>query len=606
MPGLANRLSKLFKYDDTTGELTLRNHYITPESLKAFADKTNLKVIKDKEGEYISIPHSYFKDDSKTISFYDNWINTFTNSTRADADRLASYQIYDIMDENMIEAGITLDTYADEAVSLGFLEHPIKINISNKQAYSTVMEVLERNKILERARADIRTMCKYGNACYTFNYPKFEEDNKNKTKASAMGVTNSTVDYNEHRFSVNDLTLTPINPKYFSIIIDPDKNIIAYKTTEEEFLQYQNIAHTSQEKIWQPWNFGNFCIEDDITYPYGKSILYSMRSLFDQLATLEALLALSRASKVTRLVIKVPTPSDNVTEAFQRVAEAKANYKSTIFSDAAGTKSGRKVTGLTEQLWMPSGDGFSIDSIRSDIDLSSVDDVDHFLDKVLRGTRLPKGYLYGEEVTDRGGALAEQDLKFARVLVPIQNAYCKGLTRLIQQILCHAGYNVEEIDVEVVLERPSRLSSDLIARYKDALDMTDKMIESWKNNISHAGLAEGEEPIFPRENYYQLLLMFGMPDDMAKLVTSNAPVNLVGQEKMSYFYIGQDVQKPMSANDFVGKQVKLRAPTQESYLTTVATSYSSKAFKGTYLNKKLVTESSVFKKYSKQKKNIKG
>ena len=504
--------------------------HMTDDSLHAFAAKTNIRIQKSEFGDYVSVPVDSV--DNAFMSFYESWTSTFSNTGSFTGTNKANiYAMYDVMDENMTEASLMLDTYAEEAISFGVIDDPIKVTVSDPDAQEVLDTVLKKNKILRRAKADIRTMCKYGDAAYVLEFPKSLFDAYNNLSQEVKDATDPS-----EFFNIMDLDIYPINPKNFVINADEQGRVINYRL--DNSLQKDSNRTVSsrvmQQKVWQPWQFARFTIEDDTLRPYGKSILYNLRTLFDQLTTLEALLAMSRASKVQRLVIKVPVPSNNATEAFQQIARTKAQFKSTIFSDAVGTKSGRKVAGLTEVFFMPSGPDYSIDSIKNDIDVSSTDDVDHFVEKALRATKLPKGFFSGEEGEDSGTALAERDQKFAKAVLQVQNAYAEGLVDLCSCILAHAGFRIDELEITVDIQKPTRLSKNVIDQYKNVIDFVSAL----------QGMLQKDQPgiEYPITNLAQLLVMGGIPVDYVKLMIARNPVNVLDDSVLYELFSGLEVK----------------------------------------------------------------
>lgn len=531
MPGFMNKIKNMLPFlESDTDPLKRVARHMTDDSLQSFAAKNNLRLQRSETGDFVSVPVN--TQDNTFMSFYESWASTFSNTGSFTGNNKANiYAMYDVMDENMTEASMMLDTYAEESISFGVIDDPIKVTVSDPEAQEVLDAVLEKNKILRRAKADIRTMCKYGDAAYVLEFPQSLIDAYNNLSPEIKNETDPS-----EFFNIMDLDIYPINPKNFLINADEQGRVVNY--TQDNTLQSDTkrvvSSRTVMTKVWQPWQFARFTIEDDSLRPYGKSILYGLRTLFDQLSTLEALLAMSRASKVQRLVIKVPVPSNNATEAFQQISRTKAQFKSTIFSDAAGLKSGRKVAGLTEVFFMPSGPDYAIDSIKSDIDIASTDDVEHFLDKALRATKLPKGFFSGEEGEDSGAALAERDQKFGRALLQVQNSYAEGLVGLCTCILAYAGFLVTELDISVEIQRPTRLSKNVIEGYKNVLDFVaslKEMLQSDNPNIK-----------YPVTNLAQLLILTGIPAEYVKLLIAQNPINILEYSAMYDLLSGLEVK----------------------------------------------------------------
>ena len=532
MAGFTNKIKNLFGFDNDSGSVEFLAKHMTPESLASFANKYNLRVQRDDRGSFVSLSRNQSVSDF--MSFYENWCNTYTSTGNYSGNRMTTLGLYDVMDENMTEASQTLDAYSEEAISYGVINDSVQITCSNDEALQVLMETLERNKIFRREKADIRTMCKYGDAAYTLSYPQSVYDKWNSLPEEERKGRDPL-----EFFNVKDLIITPVNPKNFSIEQDENGEPIYYKTTPNSMSSNNTNAASSvsvMTKTWQPWQFARFTLTDDITHPYGKSILYGMRTLFDQLSTLEALLAMSRASKVSRLVIRVPVPGDNAVEAFSHLSQAKAMFKSQIFSDAAGTKTGRKVAGLTETFFMPSNEGYEIDTLKNDIDISSTEDVDHFTEKALRATRLPKGFFAGEEHSDTGAALAERDQKFAKALLSVQDAYVSGLTDLCACILTQAGYDVNEVEVEVSIERPTKLSKDTIDQYKNAIEMASAIRDAVQSPMADK-TGYGQET-----NFAQLLIIMGIPVDFIRLCLARNPINVIDNTELTELFKDLEVK----------------------------------------------------------------
>lgn len=531
MSSLVEKIKNVIPFmESESSSLKKMSRHLTDDSLRSFAARNNLRIQKSENGDYISVPVD--SPDNAFMSFYESWASTFSNTGSFTGNNKANiYAMYDVMDENMTEASMMLDTYAEESISFGVIDDAIKITVSNNsEAEKVLLSVLEKNKILRRAKADIRTMCKYGDAAYALEFPQSAYDAYNNLSTDIKNETDPA-----EFFNIMDLDIYPVNPKNFRINADEKGRVINYILDNSLQSNTARMAssRTTIQKTWQPWQFARFSIEDDTLRPYGKSILYCLRTLFDQLSTLEALLAMTRASKVQRLVIKVPVPANNATEAFQQISRTKANFKSTIFSDAAGTKSGRKVAGLTEVFFMPSGQDYSIESIKNDLDIASTEDVDHFLEKVLRATKLPKGFFSGEEGEDSGAALAERDQKFNKALLQVQNAYAEGLVDLCSCILAHAGFMVDQLDINVEIERPTRLSKGSITHYKEILDFASGLKETVQS--------DKQGVTYPDTNYAQLLVLLGIPVDYVKLVLAQNPVNVIDISIIQHLFDGLEV-----------------------------------------------------------------
>ena len=516
---LAKKIVETTHFDKESNTLFVSNPAINFDILKSLAKKHNFTIGQTSAGEYISIPVSQkYADKKDNFLLYDNFVDTYTYFDKNYNTLLSAYKTFDLMDENLSEVSLMLNTYASEALSQGFVDNQLTIKISNPEAQSLIEKVFYKNKIYQRLSNITRSIAKYGNYGMILQYPYLEN-----WLSSDADIKNINV--------AEDLVITFVNPKDFEVNVDEFCNPINYKT-RTDISYVTNLAKTNDvKKIWQPWQFVHFLIPDELTEPYGKSMLWSMRSAFDQLTYLEGLLALSRASKIQRLVFYIPIPDPiNYIDAYGYLNEFRTQYLNSIFTDQGSAKAGRKIPGAMSILTLPvakDGSKVSVDHIESNIDLSSIEDVNYFLDKILRSSALPKGYLVGEDVITTAQTLEAQDLKLRRSLIPLKRALLDGLMNLVENILAHAGYDVSKVDVEVSLNEPIQISSDTLQKYSDITDLL-KSVSEINTNMTNI-------------NKFQFLLQLGMPKELAALICSNTSINTNGSsEDLANFLLNQN------------------------------------------------------------------
>lgn len=528
--------------DKETGTLFITNPGISFQNLKSLAKKHNFTVGSTSTGEFVSIPtrFKYNRSDLDSVSLYDDFMDTYNFYDKNYNTLLTAYKTFDMMDENLGEVELILNTYVAEVLSQGFVDNPLNIKISNPRAQNLIQRVLYKNKIYDRLPEIVRAIAKYGNLGMTLSYPYLEE----------MQSDDSVEEF--HKIDVlEDLMINFVNPKFFKVNVDEYMNVINYETDYKDNKSSLNVAGSSinkSNKIWQPWQFVHFLLPSEVTEPYGKSMLWSMRSAFDQLTTLEALLAISRAGKVQRLVFYVPLPNGvNVIDSYQYMNDFKGQYLNSIFTDNNSPKAGRKLPGAMSVLTLPvSADGkkVEVDKIpECDIDLGSTEDVQYFLDKILRNSNLPKGYLVGEDVITTAQALEAQDLKLRRALIPLKRALLVGIMNLVENILTHAGYDVSKLDVEISMNEPIQLSSDDFEKYKGIMEFVATLLEM--------------NPEMTNINKFQLLIKLGLPSEIATLACANESTNVLGNpDELVKFLSGKKLKPsaPALPNDDTGME----------------------------------------------------
>ncbi len=532
--GVFHKFAKTFVetsyHDKETDTLFVSNPGISFDVLKGLAKKHNFTVGQTENGEFISIPVSqkYSGVKNGNFSLYDDFMSTYTYYNGNYNTLLSAYKTFDLMDENLAEVGLMLDTYVAEVLAQGFVNNPLKIRISNQKAQQLIEKIFYKNKIYQRLANITRSIAKYGNYGMILQYPYLEN-----------WMQDTEIDFDKIDV-LEDLIISFVNPKYFKVNTDEFYNPINYETDLDITYVNQIQSTKNVKKTWQPWQFVHFSIPDEITEPYGKSMLWSMRSAFDQLTSLEGLLALSRASKIQRLVFYVPLPNGiNLVDAYGYMNEFRGQYLNSIFTDQGSAKAGRKIPGAMSILTLPmSHDGkkVEVDHIESNIDLSSVEDVEYFLDKILRNSSLPKGYLVGEDTITTAQTLEAQDLKLRRTLIPLKQALLTGILNLVENVLTHAGYDVSKLEVEVGLNEPIQIPADILQKYSDIADLLKSFLEL--------------NAEMPDVNKFQFLIKLGMPTDLASLICSKVSINtLPNGEDLGKFLIGQKIRQPGMVQD---------------------------------------------------------
>lgn len=472
---------------------------LDPSQIVALGKKHGYKVVKNDDDYEVIINNSQLSSPDFHGQFLDFWMGNSPEKQSIEHKRKIKNNTYALMDEIFGIATLTLNAYADEALGIGFIEQPVDIEFSDKEVGRKVKEILKKNGIIKRSRSHIRSLCKWGDLGVQIICP---EDSNNP----------------------EDIGLKVITPdEWECFFLEKGPIPLGYKLTPKFDTTKSTYSKKKEEEILQPWEFVQMSVPDDELAPYGRSLLEAMRTSFDQLSTIEALLALSRVSRVERLIIKVPTQASNPTQAMAKMNQIKSSWKNAIFSDkSSGPKSHARTPSLQDIMFFPSDEGFSVDRLPSGsgVEFSSTDDVEFFRDNVLMMTGLPKGYLLADDSTDRYHALAAQDLKFARQLIPYQDAYAAGLTKLCLVLAGYCGGDIANIGVSVKIKRPIQMSDQLLSNNEAISRTAIELIENYKRANSTID-DEGNEvpPKTPDDLYAKLLANLGMADDIIKLFT---------------------------------------------------------------------------------------
>lgn len=478
-----------------------------PELTQTLAAKTGLDTI-NIDGKEEPLPPGLDLS-GKELSFYKSWLETYKTE---DESRLLRYKTYDIMDQNSSDVQLMLDTFRDEALSVGFVEEPVEINITgSSKAKTDILTVLAENKVLENKLGDIRSIAKYGDM---YKRLIIEGDPAKPTIQIA----------NMSQYEVEVTYLKEIKKKLGYIIDRMKKDAASAKAVVRQ-------PGVDTRYRLQPWEIVQFNIPDNQYEPYGRSILEAVRVPFDQLVTMEALYAVTRANRVERLIVKIPTNATNPTNAFKKLQEVRSFFKSVILGQPmTGRSTINKDIGLTDMIWMPADEGYELDKIASSIDVSSDEDVRYFLEKFIAASRLPKGFFLSDQATDRGSMLSSQDLKFARALLPLQKAYTEGLTMMCTYIGTILGH--DNFDVQVNLFKPPQINREQVEMYAAQINVAQSLIGAFKSAAfeqdPNAGVAVNVTP----DTFVTVLEKLGIPEPILDVLRNAEMVQQMPTESV--------------------------------------------------------------------------
>ena len=464
-----------------------------------------MRVAKDESGRRVAVPaaRSGVSDfsDEELLDFVSFWSSpNFRRVGEEDGERLNRYEAYQRMDGVMSEAIMTLDAYADEVVASGFAKDVLKVEVKgDKKLQKELDQIFEVNDIKSNLRGLARSLCKWGDL--GFRISKFNDV----------------------------LTVDQIPPTEWEALVFPGtKKVFQYRylegRKEQELVdllpRHRTHGRDREEALRLDLHeFTHLSLSDVDWAPYGRSILEPMRLVSDQLMTIEALLALTRANRVERLVLRVPTATADPTSAFAKLQHIRSALKGTLFSENNKQKSYGKVPAFTDVLLYPSDNGFDIDRLSSGLEISDIDDVEYFRDKVLLGSGLEKGYFLADEESERGSALAAQNLKFARKLIHIQQAIATGLSRLCLILSAYLGANPETVNVRVIFQLPALSSNEIINNWLDAISTAQSILEGFREFVWGEDYDEEEKgAIITDDAYYALLTELGLPIDIINIL----------------------------------------------------------------------------------------
>lgn len=486
---------------------------LSSPAAKQLAASANVKIINGEEQKIIS-PNSLGPDEY--MAFEKLWNQHLYSSS---TDRLNKYALYDVMDNSMMEAARALDVYADEMFSVAnLIAPPIEIVTENVKLKNFITEVLRRNGVLRRYRADGRQLVKDGDFAYEIKTTR-QYDNSVIIGKNARALSPEEIQLIPRRATSWEILYgkgTDKIPLYYRdlparIRPDSDRN---RNSLESNFAEQS--ASEDKLKTFYPWNFIQFSVFDYTTYPYGRGLMDRIAIAFDRLATMETLVALARASKLEKTLIKIPVNETNPELAMQRIQQVKTQFKNTMFADTKtqNVNSYNRIASLNEQIWMPAIEGFTVETLKSDVELGNIDDLKYFQDQAFNGTGLPRSFFLNDDTNTelRQGALKEQYAMFARALQPYTLAYLEGLVKMTEVIAVLGGFDPRKRSdaFRVVIKEPIQFKKEILDSYFDILQKIAQTADAHNRIL-------GKDSFFDKRYLCNLSKMMGIPKELADM-----------------------------------------------------------------------------------------
>jgi len=435
-----------------------------PEVLQQILHALNLELIDDSHvGLDISkLPTSlptifnnlgimYAPKDGDERDFMEFWKSTgfITSSLKlvGEQNRLIRYEDLKFMNKNSPEVNLMIETLVEEAISY---------KLSTGELVE--IEVFDEQNDLDKETTE------WINDAIDLLNPNTEV------------IVRGMALFGDH--FVEPLGISQKEIKSLRCETDPKK----YKRTNFEEssapLKYEYKLRDQKTKILYPWEVIHYKIPtgDEEYFPYGISSADACRSPYRRLLVLEGLLALARAAKTDKLVVRIPTGTSNPEAAMAKLSRARAMWHDIIFGSGKEVRGVKKPDAFTEVLWLPEGSGdqrIGLERLTSTIDFTTTEDVEYFLDKLISATGMPRSYFKPDEKYQGYKKLTLQDLRFSRKVAKVVKSYSYGHIVLASIILALNGRWTE--------------GTSLAAKYRQITPVADEQLNSMRvalDNIS--------------------------------------------------------------------------------------------------------------------------
>lgn len=206
---------------------------------------------------------------------------------------------------------------------------------------------------------------------------------------------------------------------------------------------------------------------DPSYYPYGKSIAAAARSIYKSLKMMEDAMLIYRLTRAPeRRIFYIDTGSLPASKAEHYLEMQKNKFKKEKYYNRQTGEIDARFNPMSqdEDFFVAvngKGSGTKIDTLKGAENLGEVDDVKYFRDKLLATLKIPKDYIVEKEQSpERKANLSQLDVKFARVILRVQECVQIGLETIAKRHLLVKGYPPLTVSkLKIKLPEPSDLSA---------------------------------------------------------------------------------------------------------------------------------------------------
>lgn len=222
------------------------------------AQKLGFNVGLDPNGVPVALPPN--TRPSENLGNFNAAWGQLLNQGGVQAERSVRFRSYEEMDASGGEGSIILDTYTDECLNVmnpGDKSVFIDIQGLDSEMIESIKEVIRRAGILDNARADVRSIAKYGDLCYVIDPITGESLNQAglDIAASDQGSIRPGQALTPAQFRVYPIA----SPMYDLAGVDG----VVYKMVATQYANNNRSATGRKtDRTYEPWEFSCMSIED--------------------------------------------------------------------------------------------------------------------------------------------------------------------------------------------------------------------------------------------------------------------------------------------------------------------------------------------------------
>ena len=349
------------------------------------------------------------------------------------------YRDADLMD-GVPEIGTALDIIADEVCNLSSDNQILKISSKSKRIKSILEDLFyNRLQIATTLRMITRGMVKYGNHYMLLNV----------TKNGIVGWRQLSV-YETDRYEGG-----------LSGYYGGGQMTNAGEDLKPDEVRFVH-AGMNQATSYSEWQVAHFrMLNDSFFLPYGVSLLHKARRAWRMWSMMEDAMLIYRLDRsIERRVFKIYVGGINDKDVPAFVQEIANNFKRTpIIDPMTGQVDLRKnFLDVSSDYFIPVRDPSApnpIETLQSAHNDTAMDDINYMQNKIFAAIRVPKQFINFQDAQGKGQNLSLADIRFARMIMGIQQFVLAELNKVAMVHLYLLGFKEELTNFSLALNIPT-------------------------------------------------------------------------------------------------------------------------------------------------------
>lgn len=428
---------------------------------------------------------------SEIKKYWDWWLSETSDTVNFRKDRFDRYKDLDYMIYNEPIMSMAVGLYADEVSQVDDQMQVLKVTSKNPAVVKEIKLLIDKLNINQAYIREVAwNLGSYGDS--------FDIISSNQQDGITQLTPIDVYDVKDRlEFKASEAEKRYKNMSHFYDFFDKQASIKQYvqnfmassnndNDVSEAYIPYLFGFLLGDNNYVAPWQLLHYRLNSNRSefFPFGRPLFINLVGPFRQLRTSMNFMGLARPMSFPKSVFSVDTSEEmTASEKWEAVNEARQEY-----SNFGKSNKSKEQFALGEEVWVPK-DLIEFDTIKTDLNLDEIADIELLRDNLIMGTSIPKGYL----IVDQGGwgtsnqSLLQQSKPFARACFRIQSEILDRLSYLFKlHFMITNKFEGENTEFELTMNFPVVEEADDRQRAKkDSLDFANDIINALKDAIGY-------------------------------------------------------------------------------------------------------------------------